>query len=260
MVEFTRRQLVKYAAGAGAAVFVPWQFHTPGALASPLTIPTLPGTAIPKYQLPLIVPPAMPRTSILRRGGKNVDYYEIAVRQFHQHILPHGTPGHDRLELRLGQPSRLVQLPGVHDRGPLAQARPGEVDQRPQGPSSGDFLPHLLPVDPTLHWANPPGGIAGRDERPELLSTPGPYTGPVPIVTHLHGSEGVPGERRLRRGLVPARRREHSLRVRDDRHVLRRVQAVVAARRRAGARARRCSSTRTTSARRRSGTTTTRSA
>ena len=28
----------------------------------------------------------------------------------------------------------------------------------------GSFLPHLLPVDPTLHWANPPGGIVGRDD------------------------------------------------------------------------------------------------
>src|SRR3970040_2868741 len=47
---------------------------------------------------------------------------------------------------------------------------------------------HLLPVDPTLHWANPPGGIAGRDSRPDFATTPGPYTGPVPIVTHLHGA------------------------------------------------------------------------
>jgi spore coat protein A len=52
---------------------------------------------------------------------------------------------------------------------------------------SGNYLPHLLPVDPTLHWANPPGGADGRDMRPEFLKTPGPYTGPVPIVTHLHG-------------------------------------------------------------------------
>jgi spore coat protein A len=42
-------------------------------------------------------------------------------------------------------------------------------------------------VDPTLHWANSPGGADGRDRRPEFLKTPGPYTGPVPIVTHLHG-------------------------------------------------------------------------
>jgi spore coat protein A, manganese oxidase len=44
-----------------------------------------------------------------------------------------------------------------------------------------------LHVDPTLHWANSPGGADGRDRRPEFLKTPGPYTGPVPIVTYLHG-------------------------------------------------------------------------
>jgi FtsP/CotA-like multicopper oxidase with cupredoxin domain len=46
-------------------------------------------------------------------------------------------------------------------------------------------------VDPTLHWANPQGGTTGRDTRPHFKSTPGPYTGPVPIVTHVHGSAGV---------------------------------------------------------------------
>ena len=53
----------------------------------------------------------------------------------------------------------------------------------------GNFLPHLLPVDPTLHWANPPGGNAGRDDPPSSRRTPGPYTGPVPIVTHVHGAQ-----------------------------------------------------------------------
>jgi bilirubin oxidase len=53
---------------------------------------------------------------------------------------------------------------------------------------SGHFLPHLLPIDPTLHWANPPGGVHGRDMRPEFTKTPGPYRGPVPMVTHLHGA------------------------------------------------------------------------
>jgi FtsP/CotA-like multicopper oxidase with cupredoxin domain len=56
---------------------------------------------------------------------------------------------------------------------------------------SGNFLPHLLPVDPTLHWANPPGGVGGRDSRPTFTTTPGRYTGPVPIVTHVHGMERV---------------------------------------------------------------------
>jgi bilirubin oxidase len=40
-------------------------------------------------------------------------------------------------------------------------------------------------VDQTLHWANPPGGKKGRDRRG---FDPTPYTGPVPIVTHVHGA------------------------------------------------------------------------
>ena len=28
---------------------------------------------------------------------------------------------------------------------------------------NGEFRPHLLPIDQTLHWANPPGGVRGRD-------------------------------------------------------------------------------------------------
>ena len=55
--------------------------------------------------------------------------------------------------------------------------------------AGGDFLSHLLAVDPTVHWANPPGGETGRDMRPTFESTPGPYTGPVPITTHLHGGD-----------------------------------------------------------------------
>ena len=38
----------------------------------------------------------------------------------------------------------------------------------------GKYLPHLLPVDQTLHWANPPGGTAGRDNRPRSPRHPVP--------------------------------------------------------------------------------------
>ncbi|MDQ5835131.1 MAG: multicopper oxidase [Actinomycetota bacterium] len=154
-------------------------------------MPSLPGSDIPKYQLPLIIPPAMPRTSrITRPGNKPIDVYEIAVRQFTQRLLPPGLPtttvwsygsvNHPEsfnypaftIEAKWQSPVRVRWINDLKDSG-------------------GNFLPHLLPVDPTLHWANPPGGNAGRDERPEFLSTPGRYTGPVPIVTHLHGIEGV---------------------------------------------------------------------
>jgi FtsP/CotA-like multicopper oxidase with cupredoxin domain len=60
--------------------------------------------------------------------------------------------------------------------------------------ANGNYLPHLLPVDPTLHWANPPGGTTARDSRPAFSTTPGAYGGPVPIVTHVHGAVGVGDE------------------------------------------------------------------
>jgi spore coat protein A, manganese oxidase len=60
--------------------------------------------------------------------------------------------------------------------------------------ANGRYLPHLLPVDQTLHWANPAGGNANRDTRPSFASTPGRYTGPVPLVTHVHGAVGVGDE------------------------------------------------------------------
>ncbi|HMN31155.1 MAG TPA: hypothetical protein PKE45_23585, partial [Caldilineaceae bacterium] len=37
-----------------------------------------------------------------------------------------------------------------------------ELRANPADPTSA-YLPHLFAVDPTLHWANPPGGAAGRD-------------------------------------------------------------------------------------------------
>jgi bilirubin oxidase len=190
-MDLTRRRLLEYGAGAGIALAVPWSLGVRSAIASPLTTPTLPGASIPKYELPLIIPPAMPRTGVVRRGGKNVDYYEIAVRQFSQRVLPaafpettvwsYGSAGNSAsfnfpaftIEARWRRPVRVKWINDLVDH------------------ATGDFLPHLLPVDPTLHWANPPGGAAGRDTRPSFSSTPGPYQGPVPIVTHVHGTEGV---------------------------------------------------------------------
>ncbi|MCQ6964020.1 hypothetical protein GPA27_19085 [Aromatoleum toluolicum] len=76
------------------------------------------------------------------------------------------------IEARYGRPVRVKWINDLKD-------------------ADGNFLPHLLAVDPMLHWANPPGGAAGRDMRPSFASTPGPYTGPVPIVTHLHGGHSA---------------------------------------------------------------------
>ncbi len=59
-------------------------------------------------------------------------------------------------------------------------------------PETGNFLPHLLTgtVDQTLHWANPTntGCINGTNSTDCATANPAPYTGPVPIVTHVHGA------------------------------------------------------------------------
>ena len=43
---------------------------------------------IPKFVSELVIPPAMPRTAVLPAPGGGMDYYEIAVRQITQQILP----------------------------------------------------------------------------------------------------------------------------------------------------------------------------
>lgn len=57
-------------------------------------------------------------------------------------------------------------------------------------PGSCDFRPHLLPIDQTLHWANPPatGCRDGSNRTDCATNNPALYTGPVPIVTHVHGA------------------------------------------------------------------------
>jgi spore coat protein A len=178
--ELSRRQLLQYGAGAGSAALL-WRFGGGRAWARPPGGGLLDARAIPKYVEPLAIPPAMPRSA--RRRG--FDFYEIAVRQFRQHVLPprmglgrttvwgYGSADHPAtfnfpaftLEAEWGRPVRVKWINQL-------------VDAR------GHFLPHLLPVDQTLHWANPPGGRHGRDGHG---SSHEPYRGPVPIVTHLHG-------------------------------------------------------------------------
>jgi len=145
--------------------------------------------AIPKYVMPLIIPPAMPGTT--RTGiPKGIDYYEIAVRQFKQQILPTRMPrttvwgyGSVPNSGTFNYPAFTIEA--TVDRPVRVKWVNGLID------GSGNYLPHLLPVDPTLHWANPPGGATGRDMRPTFTKTPGPYTGPVPLVAHLHGGHNA---------------------------------------------------------------------
>ena len=157
---------------------------------------TLDPIDVPKYSTPLLIPPVMPKAGIIKqKGGKNIDYYEISMKQFVQQILPAGLPSTTVWGYGAFQSSSK--------KGLLLHNAPSLTIEAKQGTpvrvkwvndlkdANGNFLPHLLPVDQTLHWANPPGGDAGRDTRPTFTTTPGPYTGPVPMVTHVHGAVGV---------------------------------------------------------------------
>jgi bilirubin oxidase len=172
---------------AGTSFLLPWEFGGVEAFAS-IPSGSLDPAAIQKYVTHLVIPPAMPRVSAIQEN--TTDYYEIAVRQFEQQILPpdkrkttvwgYGSVAHSGT---FNYPAFTIE--GTVDRPVRVKWINGLVDD------TGNYLPHLLPVDPTLHWANPPGGLNGRDTRPQFGATPGPYRGPVPIVTHLHGGHNT---------------------------------------------------------------------
>jgi spore coat protein A, manganese oxidase len=180
MTNVSRRRLLQISGAAGLAVLLPIRLggrawaQPPGGSLDP--------ASIRKYVTPLVIPPQMPWTS---RG--RAYYYEIAVRQFAQQILPKGLP--DTTVWSYGS----INHPGTFNYPAFTieadYHRPVRIKWINElVDKDGDFLPHLLPVDQTLHCANPPGGAEGRDSEPDFTETPGPYDGPVPIVTHVHGN------------------------------------------------------------------------
>jgi spore coat protein A len=201
----TRRQFLKAGALAAAGLSVRWKLGPWGLEPAFAQIGggTLDPTLVPKYQMPLVKPPVLPRDrKIKNRMGKNADYYEIAVREFSQPILP--------------PKSVWAESPGdttVWSYGPYGDPRtvfeggryfyPAfTIENKWEKPTTVKWIndlggkQHLLPVDPSLHWANP---IGRRDTRPNPTDDPtywnhqyidqdGGYTGPVPMVVHVHGA------------------------------------------------------------------------
>lgn len=194
---FDRRSFLKYTGGTTLTLFASTGFGTRKAVAA---IPggTLDPVNVSKYTTPLLIPPAMPRAGLLLTRDGLVDYYEISVRQFQQQILPAGMPA--TTVWGYGPAKTLSPLaPKIWNAPSLTIEANYNVPVRIKWindlkDANGNYLPHLLPVDPTLHWANPPGGAVGRDSRPTFNTTPGRYTGPVPMVPHLHGAVGVGDE------------------------------------------------------------------
>jgi spore coat protein A len=194
----TRRAFLKYTGGTALTLFAFNKFGVPKAIAQ-ISGGTLEPDVISKFQTALLIPPVMPTAGrIVLRGGKNADYYEISMKQISQQILPVGLPtttvwGYGAVSSDSKRGLLLHNAPSLTIEAKWnTPVRVKWINELLD--ANGNFLPHLLPVDPTLHWANPPGGTEGRDKRPTFTSTPGRYTGPVPIVTHVHGAVGVGDE------------------------------------------------------------------
>jgi len=184
-------------------------------------------TIIPKYVTPLVIPPVM-------NNAGTANDYDIAVRQFQQQILPGGIWNtlNDRADAfppttvwSYGPAADPVpdstSLGGGAGIAPAANSQfnyPAYTVEATNGAddmsgttitvdwindlvdANGNFLPHLLPIDRSLHWANPEqlaceNGTNTRDCRPAHTNgaiLQQPYTGPVPIVTHVHGAHVGP--------------------------------------------------------------------
>ncbi len=173
--------------------------------------------AIPKFVQPLVIPPVMPNSKKDRKVG-----YNIAMRQFKQQILPGGIWGN------YGYPSTTVWSYGKAEDSydlnytapmPLSDPHattfnyPALTVEATQNqltkvrwlnelfdPKTHKYLHHILPVDRTLHWANPEllqckDGSTHTDCKPAVSNgsiLQEAYDGPVPIVTHVHGAHVNP--------------------------------------------------------------------
>ncbi|NSW78183.1 MAG: multicopper oxidase domain-containing protein [Chthonomonadetes bacterium] len=132
----------------------------------------LPGWSIPKYVEPLPIPPVMTPSS------HDPCYYEIGAYPIEQQVLPPPFPktrvwGYGTSKETARWPAATIEV----TRGVPIRIRwtNNLVDD------NGYPIPHPLPIDTTLHWANP---LAGMHVGHGM-----PYSGPVPIVTHVHGGE-----------------------------------------------------------------------
>ncbi len=209
------------------AAFATASIITFGGVAQAETLPggTLDPNSIPKYVTPLVIPPVM------NDSGAANDY-DIAVRQFKQQILPGGLwadlpgcagqdctfpptpvwsygPANEATIDRIGVARLVAPSPTSQFNYPAytietTRRRTVTVDWINDlvNPRNGKFRKHLLPVDRSLHWANPEGLPCDvgkfKDCKPdpyalddqEILTRA--YKGPVPIVVHVHGARVGP--------------------------------------------------------------------
>ncbi len=149
---------------------------------------------IPKYVNQLIAPPAFePAVTKDHAGEIRRHNYQVSVSQFTQQILPERFP-----KTTVWGYGGKVRDPETGNIIPDFRSAPGPTFEAVRHiPIHVQWVNNLtrpspLPVDPTIHWADPNG--AGMPIPPFPPFPPGfpSAQSPVPIVTHLHGGETEP--------------------------------------------------------------------
>lgn len=146
---------------------------------------------IPKYVNQLPIPPVFkPTITIDPHTGKDkIHHYNISVTGFMQQLLPPKFPK-----------TTVWGYEGIikdkyTNKDILFRSTPGATFEAVRGiPAKVQWVnkltePHLFPVDPTLHWANPNNIPTPTPPFPPFPPGFPLAQSPVPVVTHLHGGE-----------------------------------------------------------------------
>ena len=175
----TRRQFIKTVGAVSAGMVLPWKLSTRSALAS-VQVPQvpLPGKAIPRF-----VEPAPTFVGSRVDGTRRLT---VSMEEFQQQILPAslytGVPAPYRAGTYVWG---YAVSDGASLYGPLypaftIEARRGTATKvKYVNNLVNPVLQKYITVDQTLHWADPLGEMGSEE----------PFTGPVPLVVHLHGAE-----------------------------------------------------------------------
>ena len=143
-------------------------------------------TDIDKFQTPLFIPWAMPKSTD-PNPTTGTDYYEIAMKQFQQQIMPltfpattvwgYGSLNSEDSNTVFHSPSLTIEA--TSDSKTRIKWINDLVD------ANGNYLPHLLPNDQTI------SSFPNVSEYMSPTLSQGNYVGPIPLVTHVHGAHVV---------------------------------------------------------------------
>lgn len=148
---------------------------------------------IPKFISKLNIPPVyIPKVIKKASNYKIISYnYIVSISQIKQQILPNGFPM--TTVFAYGGKARDKITGKIINNFKMA---PGATFEAVRGiPINVQWInnlngPNKLPVDPTLHWADPNNlGMVNPSSVPPFPPGLAKAQMPIPIVTHLHGGE-----------------------------------------------------------------------